>query len=925
MTSIHEIRPEIDDGIDRKALAQLRRRFLTINRGRLERTMEGLSSRQRLVLRLLPLLLDVNHPLLPGYVSAATPAGLCGFAPDDELLGEAQRLTRSFSYKPRRNAAPPIHGLFLMGSPGSVAQAECSDLDLWVCHSPDLDGAALAELRRKCGLLERWAHGQGSEMHCFLVDAQRFLRGEREARLSSEDCGSSQHYLLLDEFYRTAIWLGGRTPLWWLVPPEAEGRYGEYVDTLLRKRFVDADEVLDFGHLARIPPGEFIGAGMWQLFKGIDSPYKSALKLLLCEVYASQHPQVECLSLRFKTAVYAGRLELDELDPYLMLYRRLEEYLTAAGDRERLELVRRCLYLKTGKKLSRPPRLGRKSWQRQLMERLVGEWGWDARTLVLLDERERWKVRQVLQERRTLVNELTYSYRFLSRFARQQQAVSEMNRRDLQVLGRRLYAAFERKAGKVEAVNPGIAPDLGEAVVTLARQPGGEAGAAASWALYGGGLTATELDSHAPLKRTHGLVELLAWGHRNGVIDSATRCSLHPGDSALREAELGGLLASLQQAFPLPLADVPEQHLLRASVPTRCLLLVDVGLDQPAEAERDNPVLSLDLVSLNSWNELLVSRHAGPGALPDCLRDHLNALPAGASPPRLLVRCFRAAASARRVEELFTEVTARYASGERGRYLLQSGQRFHLLHLQPGAVEHRLADSRSALLEQLGEGRGEFSPLHLDRHALDGEDLALILPLGQAGCIQVFYRLDNGHAELTVLDERNSLWRQRQPCDDENGLLVSLQRFLQAVHFRRSAQLPLVDGQVLPAPAIRYYRLLPDGRQRALRVEPREVPQKMETRPYFNIQAIVEPGQGRRQITLYCDHQEFSELEYGGRLFHAVARHILARRHGRTRYPCYITDLDLSALKDDGRLQTLHYLRCKQSLEGALNRALAEA
>ena len=23
---------------------------------------------------------------------------------------------------------------------------------------------------------------------------------------------------VLDEFYRTAIWLAGRTPLWWLVP-----------------------------------------------------------------------------------------------------------------------------------------------------------------------------------------------------------------------------------------------------------------------------------------------------------------------------------------------------------------------------------------------------------------------------------------------------------------------------------------------------------------------------------------------------------------------------------------------------------------------------------------------------------------------------------------------------------------------------------
>ncbi len=56
-----------------------------------------------------------------------------------------------------------------------------------------------------------------------------------------------------------------------------------------------------------------------------------------------------------------------------------------------------------------------------------------------------------------------------------------------------------------------------------------------------------------------------------------------------------------------------------------------------------------------------------------------------------------------------------------------------------------------------------------------------------------------------------------------------------------------------------------------------------------------------------------------------MARHILDRRRGQERYPCYITDLDLSAMREGGELQTVHFLRYKQSLEQALNRALAEA
>src|SRR3990167_6075417 len=423
MSRSQEIRPDIDEGIDRKVLVQLRARFLKVNDGRLQRAMQALSTRQQLVLRLLPLLFHVNHPLLPGYVSGLTPAGLSGFEPDAELLAEAQRLTRSFVYKAHRGNSPlPLHGLFLMGSLGTLAQAEQSDMDLWVCHAPDLSPRDIAELRKKCDQLEAWAATQGAEAHFFLIDPARFSVGDREAQLTSDDCGTTQHHLLLDEFYRTAIWLAGRTPLWWLVPVYEEQRYGEYTSTLLSKRFIRADDVLDLGHLARIPPAEFLGAGMWQLFKGIESPYKSVLKLLLTEVYASQHPQVECLSLRFKQAVFSNQLDLDDLDPYIVVYRRLEEYLSARHELERLELIRRCLYLKVNKKLSRPPRDRRKSWQRLLLERLTGDWGWGPRELALLDSRSQWKGRQASIERRALVNELTYSYRFLSEFARSVQA-----------------------------------------------------------------------------------------------------------------------------------------------------------------------------------------------------------------------------------------------------------------------------------------------------------------------------------------------------------------------------------------------------------------------------------------------------------------------------------------------------------------------
>ena len=372
MTRHPEMHYAIYEGVDRQTLNRLRGRFMAVNQGRLARAMEGLASRQQSLLSLLPLFFHVNHPLMPGYVTDCTPAGVSGYEPDASTLAIARHLVGDFSFKPCSQQPESIHGLFLMGSLGTLAQTDQSDMDVWICHDPHLGEPALQALRSKCRRLELWAASQGSEAHFYLIDAKRFARGERNVQLYPGNSCTTQ--------------------------------------------------VIDLGHLAHIPSGEFLGAGLWQLFKGIDSPYKSLLKLLLIEVYASEHPRVHCLSLGFKQAVYADQLNLDELDPYVVVYRRIEHYLKACGDLRRLELVRRSLYLKVNCNLTGSAAQRGVPWQRQLLERLTKEWGWDECLLASLDNRSQWQVEQACHERLALARELSVSYRFLSRFAWIEQA-----------------------------------------------------------------------------------------------------------------------------------------------------------------------------------------------------------------------------------------------------------------------------------------------------------------------------------------------------------------------------------------------------------------------------------------------------------------------------------------------------------------------
>src|SRR5690606_13573072 len=115
-----------------------------------------------------------------------------------------------------------------------------------------------------------------------------------------------------------------------------------------------------------------------------------------------------------------------------LMYRRIEAYLLERGDRERLELARRCFYFKVNKALTKALTGPAKSWQRQLLENLVGEWGWSKQFLAYLDSRPHWKASQVVHERKALVNELTTSYRRLLEFGRRLREVGALNRQEFQ-------------------------------------------------------------------------------------------------------------------------------------------------------------------------------------------------------------------------------------------------------------------------------------------------------------------------------------------------------------------------------------------------------------------------------------------------------------------------------------------------------------
>ncbi|CBL43677.1 Adenylate cyclase [gamma proteobacterium HdN1] len=940
------IAPQIKEGIDRKQLKTLKGRFLAVNAERLRRTLEGLSPKRQQFLHALPLLLHVNHASLPGYITPKTPVGVRHFVPEKHHLLAARNIARAFTYNGSKLNEPDLLGIFLMGSTGTIAQSEKSDLDFWICHRSDLPPKALQELQDKLTAISRWASGIGLEAHFFLMDAERFKRGER-GDLSGEDCGSTQHYLLLDEFYRSSLLIAGCAPLWWMVPAYEEKFYDAYASEMLQKRFLEATDFIDFGGISDFPAGEFVGAGLWQLYKGIDSPYKSVLKIILTEVYASEHPNVECLSVGFKKALYHGETLLDHVDPYVMMYRKIERYLESRQEFRRLELVRHCFYFKVGESLSRDASGKPTGWRFQLMERLATQWHWDTAYIKALDNRKRWRVVRVQQERQELVHELNYSYRLLSSFARQGAIESSIRQQDMQVLGRRLHAAFERTSGKVEQVNPGMAHDLREDALSLhyiydAENPSLDH----YWVVQRGYVKARDIqNTQEPLRKSRSLIELLAWCIFNRLLDESTHISADCEGSDLTETELKRLTQHFFQQFPTGAPVAQESAFSEAARPSAYLLFINVGLDPLREltrrgihrlsnqtdalsysAMRHNLVLTVDQVLFNSWGEVLCSRYDGETALLDCLQEFLRRSLPGNPLPEVQIRCecpTRPTAIVARVEELFADLSLHFCQSERAattRYLLEMEQQYFLLRLKDGVPLLKRAQSREELLERLAEPHPRYSPIVPDRRALNRDPLREVLLASAPNCIQVFYQRRDDWVVIYVLDENGCLFHTTRPWNKEGSVLAHFQHFFESVYLRRQAiSQRLPDALMVP----RYYELITTGE--TTRREARPTPSASPLRPWHNVQAFAEHGNHEGlSFTIRCDGADFSELEHGARLYERVAEFITQRRHNQARYPCYITDLDLMPLANNTPLQpsTCDYLRHKELLEQAINRAL---
>ena len=917
--------------ISKKDLHALVQRFKYFNQCRLQRVQAFFQPRQQDFLQLLPMLFHINHPLLPGFVSLDTPFGLPDFVPDKQTLDMVKQFCKSFVYKRQALRVYPIFSLFLMGSVGSMAFSKHSDIDIWLCHQPDLTSVQLDALRHKTAAIEAWAATLKIEVHFFLVNSEHFRQGENTP-ISVESSGETQHYLLLEEFYRTSIYIAGRIPVWWLVPPDQERHYAHYVQHLLDNRFIFEHEVIDLGGLENMPMAEFVSATLWHIYKSLTSPHKSLLKLLLMESYASELPNPQWLCITLKQAIYSGDFSVEMLDPYLLIYSKVDDYLLQNGGGLRLNLARECFHLKIMGSSSTALDNKTRFEHEALLQTIARQWQWPPELLKNLGLQHFWTIEKASVEHGVIREQLQNCLRMMLKFTGSLREGRYTENQDLKLISRKLRAALDVRPGKLELLTTRsmvqTSPDMLSFVEYQAEDK------PVVWRLFADNMQGRKILPETYIKQCSGFVELLCWAAVNGLYKKNINLKLVSSSVKLESSELIVLLAECHGFLFRSLNKLGDglAHYEQPLRFTSSLLLVNFGIDLEIDAnqqqivmsERSDPlsygeqrlclVRTLERLTVSNWGEVSLQTYSGLEGIFACLVEVFNHSELLDNPDVFKALCFtkvRGKSISWRLTALFETLLKYFADPQAeypSRYVTAGEGAYFLFQWRDKELSYYRLENNSQILRELGLAQAQFSPVIFDAFVLEQTFIPSIFTHNLARCVQLFYFAGPKHVSIYVIDEKGALFIAQHNNARPEQVLQRYAWFLYDLLSR--AKLPQAES-------IKFYEIQKNSvgviSCLAVCIKPEECELALRVRIVFD--------RHDEGLAIYCNEQQFCITD--AESYRAVKNLIQQHRQNGDDYPYYITEIEapcrVLGIDAMDQVQAMHYLRYKQKLEGKLN------
>lgn len=595
---------------DKQAIIIRLARVLRYNRNRIEKALSLFPEQQRPLFYAVPFFLHVNDPIFPGYVEDPDlPYGLAYFSyrkgvqeslnhlfpAQEELVKNPKRIWPKQCY---------IESLSLMGSIGTTAQSEKSDLDFWVCvDGKVVNGKKWDLLQQKLTLIEQWAWQEHQlEVHFFLSDIEKVKNNDFGAA-DGESAGSAQPTFLKNEYYSTNILISGKIPFWWLTPHNcSDQEYLKLYQELQNSEDPDPKYFMDLGNIQRMEVSEMFGASIWQLTKAMDSPFKSVLKMAKLEVYLDNTNKRPPLCNILKDRVHRGvNLDSDPraTDPYALMFDTIMAYYQEKHPKF-LELFKVCMYIKSACPLSDPLLTVKEDFKHQVIRGYVDLWRWPEEKIAKYDKIKKWEFQQVSMLGQKIHSFLIGCYRRVS--GKMQGKEQYISKKDMTVFGRKIESFYSSKDGKIQYLKRAFETGLMQQDITITMELDLSFASKQRWSAFRGRPNYPDAVPENPcfLFNSSDPVDLILWCIFNRIIDNRSEFFLLQSKLPISVDNLHELISDAMMDFkPIRISDLSRKTLLAPCQISHLLLVVNFSSHSSVQE-----IETVRVVYLTSWGEL---------------------------------------------------------------------------------------------------------------------------------------------------------------------------------------------------------------------------------------------------------------------------------------------------------------------------------
>lgn len=631
-----------EDAID---LLKNRRFFLQFNQHKIERALNTFSETDRMVFMIIPRLLHVNQKGLPGYLGEDVPCGIHKYTIDTQTQRFAEQLFSGTIIRRNKNFDPIIHSLLLVGSVGSIAQNQKSDLDYTLLVDKSrLSEKDIALLKRKLKLIEKWAMFEFDlETHFFINDIQE-VKNNIFGESDSESTGSALAKLLKEEMYRTMIVAAGKIPFWWIVPVKTDDN--KYHDLFHQvntgKTLLDGNEFIDIGNVADISDGEFFGGSIWTLIKSFKAPFKTLLKMGLLEEYMFNKTSFNLLCHQIKEKVLCGDTSY-KVDPYFMLYERVENFFQNAKSSKEVDALRIAFYMKIGTQVDLD-RLNSASKDSKIsvLKNKLDLWDWPVSKLESLNTYKNWQMNQKVAMGNRVNKILMNSYEAISEKNKSlDPSETLITKKDTHLLGRKLFSFYRKVPNKVENLFSLVDGNTAETALTFLLDKNSPMATPIWYLVRGETLNIDKLKPENIIKKASSLQFLVAFTAFNQLFQNSTDIFIRSESLSITKHNLPTILTQLNSFLgQVSINAIHNDDLLSSVRITKLYMIIDFGINATNDiirgdinqcqtnadlkrfiTPRIDKIKHLTTVYLTSWGELFCKTYSGPNSINRCMEE----------------------------------------------------------------------------------------------------------------------------------------------------------------------------------------------------------------------------------------------------------------------------------------------------------------